>query len=122
LKNEVSFVGYIPQNEIQFWYKDCDIFVAPSIGGEGFGLTCLEANAMGKPVIGTEIFEKIGNLKNNYNGLTVPTKNPIAIANAIIKLKKSKKLRKKLGKNGISFAKLFDWNKAAEMTNEVYLT
>ena len=50
LKN-VHMVGFVEDAELANYYQMCDVYILPSISGEGFGLTVLEAFASGKPVI-----------------------------------------------------------------------
>ena len=61
LDNYVYFLGYINEEEKNNLYNLCDIFLMTSLptnskgDSEGFGITFLEANACGKPVIGTDV-------------------------------------------------------------------
>ena len=50
LVNEVHFPGYLPVEDLAFWYNSAEVFVYPSVF-EGFGLPVLEAMACGTPVI-----------------------------------------------------------------------
>jgi phosphatidylinositol alpha-mannosyltransferase len=51
----VDFIGFVPKEELPRYYRSCDIFCAPSIHGESFGIVLLEAAASGRPVVGTNI-------------------------------------------------------------------
>ena len=44
------FLGNVPQRPLATLYECCDIFVMPSVR-EPFGITALEAMALGKPVV-----------------------------------------------------------------------
>ncbi|MEM5495426.1 glycosyltransferase family 4 protein [Hoeflea sp. AS16] len=52
LEDRILFVGEHP--EINEWYRALDLFVAPQ-RWEGFGLTPLEAQASGVPVVATDV-------------------------------------------------------------------
>lgn len=52
VKENVIFVGSIPEKDLYEYYNLCDIFVMPS-RNEGFGMAYLEALACGKPVVGS---------------------------------------------------------------------
>jgi len=50
LVDQVTFVGFVPEDELPLWYNAARLFVFPSLY-EGFGLPVLEAMACGTPVI-----------------------------------------------------------------------
>ena len=51
LANSVTFLGYVPDEEVVKRYQAADVFIMPSIDGEGFGLPVLESMACGTPVL-----------------------------------------------------------------------
>ncbi|MCS7259065.1 MAG: glycosyltransferase family 4 protein, partial [candidate division WOR-3 bacterium] len=51
IKNNIQFVGLIPNDVKPRYYASCDIFCAPSVGRESFGIILLEAMSSGKPVV-----------------------------------------------------------------------
>ena len=60
----------------------------PSISRlECFGITILEAQASGKPVVVTNL-QGLSSLVSNENGRIVPIKNPEALANALLRFSK----------------------------------
>lgn len=50
LSDSVHFPGFVPAEDLPFWYNSAEVFVYPSVF-EGFGLPVLEAMACGTPVI-----------------------------------------------------------------------
>ena len=48
---EITFTGWLDQSQIREWFRKTRCLVFPSICYETFGLTALEANAYGIPVI-----------------------------------------------------------------------
>lgn len=50
LSAEVHFAGYVPADDLPWWYNAAELFVYPSLY-EGFGLPPLEAMACGTPVV-----------------------------------------------------------------------
>jgi glycosyltransferase involved in cell wall biosynthesis len=50
LEDQVTFVGFVAEDELPLWYNAARLFVFPSLY-EGFGLPVLEAMACGTPVI-----------------------------------------------------------------------
>lgn len=56
LNEKVVFLGELSDDEVNSYYKACDIFVLPShLRSEAFGIVQLEAMSCGKPVISTEL-------------------------------------------------------------------
>jgi glycosyltransferase involved in cell wall biosynthesis len=56
LNEKVHFLGELPDDDVNIYYKACDIFVLPSqLRSEAFGMVQLEAMCCGKPVISTEL-------------------------------------------------------------------
>jgi glycosyltransferase involved in cell wall biosynthesis/GT2 family glycosyltransferase len=53
LRERIIFHGRVEEDDLRAFYRDCDIFVAPS-RYESFGLVFLEAMMFGKPVIGCD--------------------------------------------------------------------
>lgn len=53
IDDRVTFLGYVPEDELPACYASADLFVLPTLELEGFGLVTIEALASGTPVIGT---------------------------------------------------------------------
>ena len=55
LDDHVTFLGYVPNDELPGVYASADVFVLPTAELEGFGLATLEALASGLPVVATPV-------------------------------------------------------------------
>jgi glycosyltransferase involved in cell wall biosynthesis len=53
IREDVEFVGYIPEEELGDYYASADVFVSPSLS-EPFGITITEALSTGTRVVATE--------------------------------------------------------------------
>lgn len=51
----LTYHGAVPFDQLTTFYRNCDVFVAPSTGGESFGIVLLEAMASGKHVVCSDI-------------------------------------------------------------------
>ena len=111
LDNYVYFLGYINEEEKNNLYNLCDIFLMTSLptnskgDSEGFGITFLEANACGKPVIGTDVGGISDAIKNGFNGFLIKPNDPNELEKILIGIIKNKKLYKSLSENSINHIK-----------------
>jgi len=95
----VTFAGEIHQREIPAWYRAADVFALPSIArSEAFGIVQLEAMASGLPVVNTELDSGVPFVSLlGQTGLTVPPRDPSALASALNTLLDDGALRIKFG-------------------------
>jgi glycosyltransferase involved in cell wall biosynthesis len=98
---QVIFVpptGDIPQ------YMACmDIFCLPSYR-EGFGLVIVEAEAMGVPVVVSDVPGPIDAMENHRTGIAVPVGSTEGLAIGIRRLLDNPELRVDFGRNARNFA------------------
>jgi len=121
LGNKTIFVGDVNNQELPRYYAASDFLVLPSKDrSEGFGLTILEANASGKPVVGSNVGGIPGVIRHGYNGLLVEPNNPEALANTMLQLLGDEDLRVQMGKNGLVIAEKHDWSIVAKATEKLY--
>ena len=73
-----------------------NIFVMPSIA-EGLPNALLEAMAMGKPIVTTEVGGIPEIVKNGFNGLLVPPRDTVSLSKAIKELISNDQLATKMG-------------------------
>ena len=76
-----------------------DIFILSSLW-EGLPLSLLEAQYFGIASIVTNVGGIPEVVKNEYNGLLVPPKDPVKLSQTILRVLNDYNLRKELGKNG----------------------
>jgi len=97
IKEKVVFTGY--RNDIRDLLAIVDVFVLPSYR-EGMPRSVIEAMAMGKAVVATNIRGCREEVINGKTGYLVPIKNPKRLSEAILKILKDEKLAFKMGING----------------------
>jgi glycosyltransferase involved in cell wall biosynthesis len=84
------------RNDIDQLLAMCNAFALPSID-EGMPMSLLEAAAAAKPIVSTLVGD-IGKLiKHEATGLVIPTEDPVALAEAILRLKNNSPLAQDLG-------------------------
>lgn len=119
-ESRVTFHGYVERNNLNKFYKNCDIFVAPSIY-ESFGMIYLEAMRFGKPVVACNSGGTPEVVENGISGILVSPSNADQLANALIRLCTSESLRKKMGQAGqIRISKFYSLDKLGEATLNHY--
>ncbi|MBN3039332.1 MAG: glycosyltransferase family 4 protein [Candidatus Omnitrophica bacterium] len=76
-----------------------DVFVFPSLL-EGLGLAIIEAQAMGLPIVASDVGGVYTLVKDGINGFLVRPQEPQGIADAVLKLIRDKELAKRFGQQG----------------------
>lgn len=85
IRSRIVFHGRVEEDELRQFYKNCDIFVAPS-RYESFGLVFLEALMFGKPVIGCNAGGMPEVIKHGETGFLVPPGDADKLSIALEKL------------------------------------
>ncbi len=125
LQKNIIFLKDLSDSELLEMYYNCDIFLLTPIvvnknKFEGFGLVYLEANACGKPVIGTKGCGAEDAIKDGYSGLLVEQNNVAETVEKLIKILSNNALAQKLGDNGLKWVKQFNWEIVASKYMEYY--
>ncbi len=121
LEKDIFLREKIPNKKVPEVLNQIDIFIAPSIANESFGVAVVEAMACEIPVVATDVdgFKEVMN--NNVTGYIVKRKDINSIAYALEKLMSSSETRKIIGKNGRKrVIENYDWNKNVETMESVY--
>ena len=111
---DVVFVGYASQEELPRYYKTADIFCTPATGRESFGIVLLEAMAMGKPIVATNIEGFRCVITNGVEGILVPPKDDRRLAGALKILINNPDMCREMSKNGLEKVKEYSWEKVAD--------
>ncbi|HNS32465.1 MAG TPA: glycosyltransferase [bacterium] len=102
LNEHVVFTGY--RKDLPDIIKISDVVVLSSLW-EGMPNLLIEAMALRKPVIGTNVGGTIEIVKDGETGFLVPAKDPEMLAGAMLCLLKDKVLRERMGNKGYEFVK-----------------
>jgi glycosyltransferase involved in cell wall biosynthesis len=94
LQSDVVFTGY--RADVPAFLRAFDVFVLSSIF-EGLPLTILEAMAMSKPIVSTDVDGIPEAIVNGETGLLVPPRDPDALAGAIISVLQNPAMAQTIG-------------------------
>lgn len=108
LSDRIFFTGYIPYDQMPSVLALADAAVLPSVWDEPLGLTCIEAMAMGLPVITT----RKGGIPESVTsdcGILLPVDDSLSerLAEAIITLRNDPEACRRMGAAGRERAHLF---------------
>ena len=111
----VTMLGFIKDEELADYYSLSDIFILPSIQGEGFPMVVLEAFSSGIPVIATRSGGHIEIIEKDKTGYLVDINKPEQISKIVTRLISNKKQLEIMSKNCRELASsTFDWNQNIE--------
>ncbi|MCC6791256.1 MAG: glycosyltransferase family 4 protein [Thermomicrobiales bacterium] len=116
----VDYIGFISREELPRYYASCDVFCAPSIYRESFGIVLLEAAASCRPVVATNIPGYASVLTNEQEALLVEPRDPQALALAIVRVLADRSLQTRLAARGKETAAQYAWPKVAARVLECY--
>jgi glycosyltransferase involved in cell wall biosynthesis len=112
--------GFVPHDELQRLYARAAVVACPS-RREGFGVTCLEAMAHGRPVVATPMGGLRDLVVDGETGLVVPARDPAALRAALERLLGDPELRRRLGEAGRRRAgERFSWAAVTDATLAAY--
>ena len=117
MKNEIFYLGRVPDEYLPLLYSGADITMYLS-KYEGFGLPVLEAMAAGCPVLSSNrssLPEVVGNA-----GVLIDPFNIDEVVNKMSELLINKSLREQCVKNGLIRARQFSWENVARRMIKTY--
>ncbi len=117
LAGRVIFPGFIPADELPWWYRGATLFVYPSLF-EGFGLPVLEAMACGTPTITSNV-SSLPEVAGDAALLVAPD-DPVALADAMARVLDEPDLAAQMRAAGLMQASHFSWARTAAATAAVY--
>jgi phosphatidylinositol alpha-mannosyltransferase len=122
LRPDLVFVGAVPQADLPSYYASADVFCAPSLGGESFGIVLAEAMAVGLPVVCSDIGGYRDVVHDGTDGLLVPPRDPEALAAALGGLLDNPARLAAMGEAAAAAARRYAWETVAGEVEAVYRT
>ena len=103
LDDRVHFKGFIPQEELKGYYRECSVVALSSLWPEPIATIGLEVMRYALPVVGFDAGGIKDWLKDGVNGYLVPWMNRDVFAQRLDELLQDKEKAKRLGENGFEF-------------------
>lgn len=113
LRERTQFTGFVSAEERDALLASSRVCVCPS-EKEGWGLTVIEANALGVPVVATDAPGLRDSVREGQTGFLVPGGDVPALANRIGRLLEDDVLYARMSEAATAWARRFDWDLAAD--------
>ena len=119
LEGQVSFIGYITDEQRNVLIQGCELAVIPSLY-EPFGIVVLETMVLGKPTIVSNTGGMKGIIKHLQTGMLMVPGNPQSLLEQIEFLINQPEIAKEIGSKGKQIVQsLYGWKRIAAETSRV---
>jgi glycosyltransferase involved in cell wall biosynthesis len=108
VSDRVSFRGAVSQRAKVEILNEAQVAVNTS-PKEGWGLTAVEANACGLPVVASRSPGLVESVRDGETGILVKHGDHRALADALVRLLTDRELRLRLAAGAVRWARTFDW-------------
>ena len=116
----VDVLGFLSQDALTEELLAAKALVAPSLGGESFGMVLTRAFACATPVVASDISGYRGVMEPQA-GRLVPPGDPAALADAVVALLADERRREQLGRSARTIAvERYSWDTIAQRLVEIY--
>lgn len=113
IRKKTTFFGYVSDQEKISLLSEAYCAVNPSMK-EGWGITNIEANACGTPVLSANVPGLRDSVRDGHSGLLYPYGDIDALAKAMRNLLLDDKARAALSAGAVEWAKRFHWDSSAD--------
>jgi glycosyltransferase involved in cell wall biosynthesis len=118
LRDAIDFKGKVPDARKIGLLQSAWVFVNPSLM-EGWGITTIEANACGTPVVGANVAGLRDSIRNPHTGYLTPHGDPDALASRVTQLLTDSRQRAFMSGNALDWARRFDWDTSSDRALEL---
>ena len=118
IKDRVEFTGFVEQQEKVRRLRKAWVAVCPSLK-EGWGLTNIEANACGTPVIASNVPGLKDSVIHGETGILYEYGDVRELSRLLVRILSDPPYREKLRQGGLTWAEKFSWDEAADRTLEL---
>jgi phosphatidylinositol alpha-mannosyltransferase len=122
LRAHVALLGELPEADKAAFLRSVDVYCAPNLLGESFGVVLIEAMAAGAPIVASDLDAFARVLEQGAAGVLVRRGDADALAGALIELLADPVRRAELSATGSRVAAGYDWDVLARRILAVYET
>ena len=119
VRDRVDFLGSVAHHELPYFYSAADVCVMPSYS-ESFGLVGLEAQASGRPVVGSDVSGLRSVIRDQVSGYLIAGHDPAEYAERIGRLLEDPELAQQMGRRGRLLAQRYSWTRTADRLRELF--
>lgn len=117
----VDIRGRVSNDDLASAYHEADVYVAPSLGGESFGMVLLEAMAARTPVVAADIRGYRAVVGDGAYGHLVAVGDAAALAAGVKRVLEHREATGQIVAKAFRYAQRFDWRVIAATTREHYV-
>jgi glycosyltransferase involved in cell wall biosynthesis len=116
----VVFLGTVPRSDLPRLYSSVDLLLATSYASETFGISLVEAQACGLPVVASTFggFPEV--VDEGRTGLLVPPRDPAALAAAVQALLDDPARRAAMAAAAPGWAAQYSWPAVTDRVEAAY--
>ena len=119
-RHNVSVLGLIDEQTKRDLMKSADVYVAPHLGGESFGIVLIEAMAAGAAVVASDLPAFTAVVEGGVSGRLFETGNSGELAEAVLEVLSDNALATTLVAAGLRRAGDFDTQSVVDRIERVY--
>ncbi|KSZ57128.1 GDP-mannose-dependent alpha-(1-2)-phosphatidylinositol mannosyltransferase [Rhodococcus pyridinivorans KG-16] len=118
----LRLLGQVDDDEKASAMRSADVYCAPNLGGESFGIVLVEAMAAGTAVVASQLdaFRRV--LRDGQAGVLVPVGDADALARGLLEVLDDDDRRQSLVDFGSTVVEAYDWPVVADQILRVYET
>ena len=116
----VDLLGGLYEDELTRELLEASLLVAPSLGGESFGMVLTRAFSCATPVVASNIEGYAAVARHGETGILVPPGDDDALAEGMIALLSDEERRRRLGAAAREEAEEYSWKRIAGRLVEIY--
>lgn len=122
LADHMRFLGQVDDAGKASAMRSADVYCAPNVGGESFGIVLVEAMAAGTPVVASDLHAFRRVLRDGEAGLLVPVGDAGGLAEGLIEMLENDSLRERYVAAAGEAVARYDWSVVASQIMRVYET